>query len=103
MNKVIKDGKVAVVHTNFHGAGWYSWDPIDEFLFDPTLIKMVEDKAEPEDIENYVSSQPWVGGGFHRADSLTVSYIPQGQEFIVLEYDGLESIILKNDCTWVKA
>jgi hypothetical protein len=103
MNKVVRDGKVAVVHTKYHGAGWYSWSQIDEFLFDPTLIKMVEDKAEPEDIEKYVSSQPWVGDGYHQADQLTVSYVPQGLEFVILEYDGLEFIVLKNEITWVKA
>ena len=103
MNKVVRDGKVAVVHTNDHGAGWYSWNQIEEFLFDPTLVKMIEDKCDIEAITLYLSYQPWVGNGFINCENLTVSYVPQGLEFVVLEYDGLESIVVKNEITWTTA
>ena len=64
---------------------------------------MIEDKCDIEAITLYLSYQPWVGNGFINCENLTVSYVPQGLEFVVLEYDGLESIVVKNEITCTTA
>ena len=43
MEKVIKEGKVAVLVSPNYGAGWYSWNSgYKELLFHPKLVEMVE-------------------------------------------------------------
>jgi len=42
MEKVIRDGKVAVLISQGWGAGWYSWHRDNqELLFHPKLVEMV--------------------------------------------------------------
>lgn len=42
MNKVIKDGKVAVLISYGYGAGFHSWGAPLEAIFDPKLVELVE-------------------------------------------------------------
>jgi hypothetical protein len=43
MNKLIRDGLVAVLYSPGFGAGWYSWNSEHpEILFDPALVELVE-------------------------------------------------------------
>ena len=42
MEKVIRDGKVAVLYSPGYGAGWYSWHDIEDLLYDPAVVEMVE-------------------------------------------------------------
>jgi hypothetical protein len=51
MNKVVRDGKVAVIYSPHYGAGWYSWHGIPELLFDPAVVAMIETDRY-EDIES---------------------------------------------------
>jgi hypothetical protein len=37
------------------------------------------------------------------ADGLYVRWVQEGKEFIIDEYDGAESLTLKENFTWVKA
>lgn len=42
-NKVIRDGKVAVVYSPGFGDGWYTWNmDCPELLFDPIIVQCVE-------------------------------------------------------------
>jgi hypothetical protein len=44
MDKVIRDGQVAVLYSPGFGAGWYSWNrEMPELLFEPNLVAMIED------------------------------------------------------------
>jgi len=105
MNKVIRDGKVAVLVSPGFGAGWSTWaytgdeDNRDFMLFDPTLVDMVENKDSIEDIETYVKSvhpHTYCGG----ADDLTIEWLPVGTAFRIHEYDGSESVEIRDEINW---
>ena len=134
MKKEIREGKVAVLVSPGYGAGWYSWHDIDELLFDPKVVKLVEKKEAinckledanirgdvtaktsldkqyydiVEQIEEYAKEayknelghEPYVGG----AVQLVVVWLDEGEEFIIDEYDGSESIETKDDTKWMVA
>jgi hypothetical protein len=92
MNKVIRDGKVAVLYSPGFGAGWYSWNPDKlECLFSPEIVKMVENKEEiTEDVCNSLFGKDFYSGG---SEQLQIAWIPEGTKFRVHEYDGSESIV----------
>jgi hypothetical protein len=106
MDKVIRDGKVAVLVSPGYGAGWSSWsyhgdevDYTDFLLFDPTLVDMVEREVSAEAIEAYVTSKcpnTYCGG----IEDLTIEWLPVGTAFRIHEYDGSESVEIRDDINW---
>ena len=104
MDKVIRDGKVAVIVSPGFGAGWSTWAYSDEgirdfMLFDPTLVDMVEREVSGEAIEAYVTAKhpdTYCGG----ADDLTIQWLPVGTAFRIHEYDGSESVEIRDDIEW---
>ena len=105
MNKVIRDGKVAVLVSPGYGAGWSTWaysgeeDYRDFMLYNPTLVDMVERKVPAEAIEAYVNSvhpNTYCGG----ANDLTIEWLPVGTAFRIHEYDGSESLEIRDDMIW---
>jgi hypothetical protein len=100
MNKVIRDGKVAVLVSPGFGAGWYTWNYLNpEILFDPFIVKMVEDKTDSKTIELYCEEK-YPNGYFGGADDLTIQWLPVGTAFRIHEYDGSESVEIRDDITW---
>ena len=108
MNKVIRDGKVAVLVSPGHGAGWSTWtycveeDDPGFMMFDPTLVAMVERGASAEEIEAYVKSK-YPDGYYGGADGLTIEWLPVGTQFRVHEYDGSETLEFKEAINWITA
>ena len=99
MEKVIRDGKVAVLYSPGFGAGWYSWHYIEELVYDPNIVHWLETN-EKEKIEAYVNVKfpdAYLGG----LDDLTIQWLPQGTLFKINEYDGNESIELKENEQWL--
>lgn len=105
MNKVIRDGKVAVLVSPGFGAGWSTWsysgreDYRDFMLHDPTLVAMVERGDSVEAIESYVTAKhpdTYCGG----ADGLTIEWVPVGTAFRIHEYDGSESVEIRDMIEW---
>lgn len=99
MNKVIRDGKVAVLYSPTYGAGWYSWNKKHkDCLFEPQIVSLVEDKdnySEQEFINKInelaiklYGEDFYAGGG----KDLVIQWLPQGMAFKIEEYDGCESI-----------
>jgi hypothetical protein len=93
MDKVIRDGKVAVLISHGFGAGWYTWNSTHkELLFHPKLVEMVENgKAKDitdEWVENNLELDIYCGG----ASGLQIHWLPIGTAFHVEEYDGAESL-----------
>jgi len=104
-DKVVRDGKVAVLFSPGFGAGWYTWNQSHpELLFLPRVVEMVLNQDSHHDIEAYINSvyeeDDIYTGGVH---DLTIMWIPQGTEFQVEEYDGAESIKLKDTQDWITA
>ena len=111
-NKVVRDGKVAVLVSPGFGVGWSSWAPTalkELYLFDPTVVAWVEGGKQgsvplahfaeyaaanknPDDDAYY--DTPFNPGG---ADNLKIVWVPIGTMFRITEYDGFENIIyMKN-------
>ena len=108
MNKVIRDGKVAVLVSPGFGAGWSTWayrveeDASGFMMFDPTLVAMVERGDSVEAIESYVTAKhpgTYCGG----ADDLSIQWLPVGTAFRIHEYDGSESVEIRDDIQWTIA
>ena len=93
MEKVIRDGKVAVLVSHGFGAGWYSWNSEhQELLFHPKLVEMVEQKRNEEIDDEWVKENLGIDIYASGSDGLTIYWLPIGTAFEIDEYDGSESL-----------
>ena len=104
MNKVIRDGKVAVLYSPGYGAGWSTWAPHEyreQILFDPGIVDLVEHERW-EEARAYVALKypDFYAGGL---DDLHIEWMPVGTQFQVNEYDGNESIEKRDSVDWITA
>jgi hypothetical protein len=101
LDRVIRDGHVAVVYSPGFGAGWSTWAHGDEgkgLLFDPIIVDCVE-KGEMDKLATYMEvryPEVYTGG----MEDLTIAWIKVGTAFRIHEYDGSESIEIKEDMDW---
>jgi hypothetical protein len=107
IEKVVRDGKVAVLVSRDYGEGWYSWSGIEAMLFDPVIVNMVEssngDATVFQSIAEYAKTKyggDWYGGVPAR---LTIEWVPVGAEFRIDEYDGSERLVLESHENWITA
>ena len=102
MEKVVRDGKVAVLYSPDYGAGWYTWNKeYPEMLFDPTVVMFVED-GDLDKAEAYATlkwPEAYIGG----LRDLKVQWIPEGTAFKINEYDGNESVEIRDGNQWIVA
>ncbi len=100
MNKVIRDGKVAVLYSEGYGAGWITWNSNHSaILYDPTVVAWVE-SGKPEDDEfrlGLENKYPGIYLGGLR--NLETRWVPQGKRFRVEEYDGYERVVIEGEVT----
>jgi hypothetical protein len=101
MERVIRDGKVAVLFSPGFGSGWYTAHYIEELLFDPSIVQWVE-AGELDKIKNYMTLK-YPNEYLSGLSTLTIKWIPQGTEFRISEYDGAESIKCKSKEHWITA
>lgn len=99
MQKVIRDGKVAVLISSDFGAGWYSWNSQHEgLLFHPKIVAMVEANRQSEINPDFILKELGISniycGG---ANDLEIMWLPEGTAFKVYEYDGSEDLITMDD------
>jgi hypothetical protein len=107
MNKLIRDGLVAVIYSNGYGAGWSTWNTEygDELLFDPGIADLVLARAAgelPEELEAYITLKypdAYQGG----VRSLEVKWVPEGTQFRIEEHDGSERVVLFDEDDWITA
>ena len=96
MEKVIVDGKVAVLYSPGFGAGWYSWNKhLPEIVFDPAIVNMVLEERFDELETFMILKYPdvYLGGLI----DLEVMWVKIGRLFRITEYDGNEDIEYKDD------
>lgn len=105
MNKVIRDGKVAVLVSPGFGAGWSTWSGKhrDWALFAPEVVNWVE-SGKNGDIDQIVKEalgeEYFYTGG---ARDLEIEWVEEGQLFIIDEYDGSESLSLHAEVPFIRA
>lgn len=103
MNKVIRDGKVAVLYSPGYGAGWSTWNTaLPELVFDTDVVAWVESgKVGPlPDLKTKYDDEYISDGG---AQDLEIRWIPVGTKFIIDEYDGAEWIQTEDQIQWCVA
>jgi len=100
MDKKIKDGMVAVLVSPRHGAGWYSWHSVEELLYDPKVVDMVLEKTSAQTIELYCNEVYGDKAYYGGAEDLEVMWLPIGTHFSIHEYDGYETLRIRNDIDW---
>jgi hypothetical protein len=104
MEKLVRDGKVAVIISPGYGAGWSTWNTDrygDELVFDPVLAAYI-DEGKIAEAESYVAMrfpEAYAGG----VADLQVTWVPIGTAFRVTEYDGNESVEFKENNDWLVA
>jgi hypothetical protein len=107
-DRLVRDGKVAVLYSPGFGAGWSTWqhDPGVRMamLFDPQIADIVDrggsdwqERAEAVASIKYPESYL---GGLH---DLQVEWVPIGTDFRVTEYDGNETVEFRDQIDWVRA
>ena len=104
MEKVVRDGKVAVLLSRGYGAGWGSWNygVDDVIMFHPKIVQMVEDGREMDITEEWLKSELGLKEVFTGGrDGLYIKWVPEGTKFRIDEYDGAESIITDEDLNMV--
>jgi hypothetical protein len=104
MNKVVRDGKVAVIYSPHYGAGWYSWHLVPELVFDPAIVDMVDRGVDYTEIVQYCEKQyPSFTHCYLGAEDLTIAWVEEGREFQIEEYDGSEKLRFKDQEQWIVA
>ncbi len=104
MSRVIRDGLVAVLYSPGFGAGWSTWADESirkDIVFDPAIVGLVEHEKWSE-LEAFVALKYpdiYTGG----MEDLHIRWIPQGMQFQVNDYDGNESIELRDQVDWITA
>ena len=105
MEKVIRDGKVAVLYSPGFGSGWFTWNTEHPgLLYDPTVVAWLEThllaSSERTDITLYLEDKyPGMYIGSNLED-LRIAWLPIGTQFRVTEYDGNEGIEIQKDVSW---
>lgn len=103
MEKYLKAGRVAVVYSPGFGAGWYTWNKeYPDMIFDPVMVHYVLEEKFDE-ARTYATlkwPEAYIGSN---VDDLQVEWVHEGQMFKINEYDGNESIELKDSDQWIVA
>ena len=105
MERVIRDGMVAVLYSPGFGAGWSTWgrgDNEEAMVFDPGLVDLVSRDAGDDEILAYAEAkfpEEYLGG----LDRISVEWVPVGSKFRIDEYDGNESVVLLDNERWLVA
>ncbi len=108
MEKVIKDGKVAILYAPGYGAGWTTWNKEHpELMFDPAVVHFLEALTEDNandiwhKIEEYmILKYPDVYVSISSIQDLEIVWLPVGTHFVIDEHDGNESIQLRDTIKW---
>ena len=106
--RYVRDGQVAVLYSPGHGAGWSTWarEQAQDLIFDPWIVDiLISDLVPEQKLEriqahcNLCYPELYLGG----LNDLEVAWIPQGTQFRIVEYDGNESIEIRDDIEWYTA
>ena len=126
VDKVVRDGKVAVLISPGFGSGWTTWNSdhrdVEQMLFDPDIVNAVLEFMAKEDTDwrvKYGSRRSLVmkikkialAKYGHEHDDygyyenglrdVEVVWVEKGQKFIINEYDGAESIRFCDEIKWI--
>ena len=98
MEKIVRDGKVAVAVSYGFGAGWSTWTDVDPM--DARFNQLFLDGKHDEAAALCDQLELGYSGG---ARDVEIEWVPAGTEFQITEYDGSESIEYKDETDWLMA
>ena len=95
---------VKILFSPGYGSGWYSWNTqYPELMRDERVIQWIEDGQDPDERAELVSyletkyPEMYIGSNL---DELEIALIPKGTLFRIKEYDGSESLELRDKVDW---
>jgi len=94
MDKIIKDGKVAVAISYGFGAGWSTWSDVSPT--DAEFNQLFIDK-DLNGVRKLAKSKDFYDGG---VDQVEIIWVEEGALFKISDYDGSESIEFKDPADW---
>ena len=100
MEKVIRDGKVAVLVSRGFDTGWYTHHGVEELLFHPKVVEMVQEYKK-EDICEWVKENLGVEVGYYGALGLVVCWVPVGEPFMIAQIGSYEYVFTAKDLNLV--
>lgn len=105
MQKYIKDGQVAVLYSPGFGAGWYTWNTeYPQMVFDPKIVEfLIEDTDDRIGKIVQYCENAYPDSYLSGVDDLSIRWLPIGTEFRINEYDGSETIEIKEKTVWLTA
>ena len=95
MDKIVRDGKVAVAVSRGFGAGWSTWNSVNPM--DARFNQLFLDGKVDEVVRICDEEDLGYPGG---AEDVEIEWLPVGTEFIVDEYDGSEGLQIKGETDW---
>ena len=106
-NRLIQNGRVAVIYSPGFGAGWSTWNIEDngygeELIFDPGLADLITNGKSQDQIKAYVALK-WPGVYIGGLEQARVEWVAPGTEFKITEYDGSESLQFREGEEWITA
>lgn len=98
MEKIVKDGKVAVAVSHGYGAGWSTWNSVDpmDARFNQLFIEGKNEEAADLCDELDLGYE---NGAFN----VVIEWVPVGTKFVISEYDGYEELMAIDDYGWKTA
>lgn len=108
MDKVYnEEGKVAVLYSPRHGAGWSTWAHDEsvalQAIFDPEIVQWVLDGKPGYFTEEYFVNK--YGGYIYTGGmyDLEIEWLAPNTKFRITEYDGYESLEFIDTIEWIYA
>lgn len=109
MNKLIRDGKVAVLYSPGYSAGWSTWaEPHEKelLMYDADIVQLVLDvNAGSITAEEFYAKVDmiWQLKSYEsdlNTQNLHIRWLPEGSLFRVEEYNGSERVIMQHEYKW---
>jgi hypothetical protein len=108
MYRLFKDSCLAVIISGDFGTQWYTNHHIPELLFDPKIIKLIED-TDLDKIQRGILIECYCDEVYGEQDywgdstSLQVEWVGVGGRFSVIYQDGWEQLVSMPDIEVFKA
>lgn len=91
MEKVIRNGKVAVLVSRGFDTGWYTQHGVEELLFHPKVVEMVQD-CKKQDICKWVEENFDLEVSRDGAMGLVIHWLPVGEPFMIIQTNRYEYV-----------
>ena len=101
MKKLERNGKIAILYSPEYGAGWSTWNNHEELIFNTQIVQAVLDGHTEE--AGKIALKLFPGCCTLGHENLRVMWIPKGTKFRITEFDGNESVEIKNEVDYLIA